>query len=152
MVWADIRPDPERRSLICLFVGSNGPTVAHDVRVVIEPRVVSGPNETRCDQGQDAAASGIASLPPGRTLIWTLGVGHELLDVANQPEAFTVTITGRASDGTLLEDRFVSRFGDIRYTSAADGPVEDIAQQRKHLLSEVRTFNRVAERVAGRRE
>lgn len=42
MLWADIRPHPEARSVMCLFVGNAGPTTAHDVRAVIEPRILPG--------------------------------------------------------------------------------------------------------------
>lgn len=148
MLWADIRPHPEARSVMCLFIGNSGPTTAHDVRAVIEPRVLPGGSAFACDVAQDTAARGIAALPPGRTLEWSLGVGHDLLNVDGQPEQFTITVTGRASDGTELADTFVSRFEDIRHTRASDGSLETIAQQMKHLLSEARALNRAVGRVA----
>ena len=148
MLWADIRPHPEHRSVMCLFVGNNGPTTAHDVRVVISPRVRPGPIAFACDEAQDAAAAGIAALPPGRTLEWSMGLAHELLKVPDQPEAFTITVTGTASDGTALSDAFRSRFSDIRHTRASSDNIEDIAQQAKHLLNEFRTLNRTLDRLA----
>jgi hypothetical protein len=42
MLWADIRPHPEARAVMCLFLGNSGPTTAHDVRAVIEPRILPG--------------------------------------------------------------------------------------------------------------
>lgn len=148
MLWADIRPHPEARAVICLFLGNSGPTTAHDVRAVIEPRVVPGASAFACDVAQDAAANGIAALPPGRTLEWSLGIGHDLLNVEGQPEQFTITVTGRAIDGTELSDTFVSRFEDIRHTRASDGGVETIAQQMKHLLTEARALSRAVGRLA----
>ena len=148
MLWADIRPHPEARSMMCLFVGNAGPTTAHDVRAVVEPRVLPGEVEFACDVAQDAAATGIAALPPGRTLEWSLGVGHDLLNVPGQPKQFAITVAGRSSDGTVLSDSFTIRFDDIRHTRAADGSLETIAQQMKHLLTEARSLNRSVERLA----
>ena len=152
MLWADIRPHPEARSVMCLFVGNAGPTTAHDVRAVIEPRILPGDVKFACDVAQDAAAAGIAAVPPGRTLEWSLGLGHDLLNVTGQPEEFTVTVTGRASDGTTLCDSFVTRFEDIRHTRAADGSLERIAQQMKHLLTEARNLNRSVGQLAAAAE
>jgi len=148
MLWADIRPHPEHRSVMCLFVGNNGPTTAHDVKVVIEPRVLPGPSGFACDVAQDAAAAGIAALPPGRTLDWSLGIGHQLLNVPDQPDEFTITISGSAADGTALAEAFRSRFSDIRHTRASNGNLEDIAQQMKHLLTEARAMGRSVQRLA----
>lgn len=150
MLWADIRPHPEARSVIGLFVGNSGPTTAHDVQVVIEPRIIPGQVRFSCDVAQDTAAAGIAALPPGRTLEWTLGVGTELVKAPDQPEEFTIAISGRASDGTALADTFKSRFSDIRHTRASGGNLEEIAQQMKHLLTEARAMGRAVQQVASR--
>lgn len=149
MLWADLRPHPEHRSMMYLFVGNSGPTTAHDVKVIIEPRVLPGSIASKCDAGQDAAASGIAALPPGRSLEWSMGVAGELLKVPGQPNEFTITVTGTASDGSALVDSFRSRFSDIRFTSAANGSAEDLAQQSKHLLTEFRALNKSVQRIAG---
>jgi hypothetical protein len=148
MLWADIRPHPEARAVMCLFLGNSGPTTAHDVRAVIEPRILSGAIAFACDVAQDTAANGVSALPPGRTLEWSIGVGHDLLNVEGQPKQFTITVTGRASDGTALSDSFTSRFEDIRHTRASDGSLERIAQQMQHLLAEARNLNRAVGRLA----
>lgn len=147
MVWADVRPHPESKSTLCLFIGNAGPTIAHDVRAVIEPRILAGGIRFSCDAAQDAAAAGIAAVPPGRVLEWSLGVASDLLNVEGQPEQFTITITGRASDGTVLSDSFVTRFDDIRHQRASDGSAATIAQQMRHMLNEARKLNHTVERM-----
>lgn len=147
MLWADVRPHPEARSVICLFIGNAGPTTAHDVRAVIEPRILPGQMKFACETGQDTAAAGIAAIPHGRTLEWSLGLGGDLLAVPGQPEQFTITITGKSGDGTAISDQFVTRFDDIRYQRASEGSVETIAQQLKHMLNEARQLNRTVERL-----
>ncbi len=142
LLWADIRPDPDRRSVLCLMVGNSGPTPAHDVRVVVDPPVRPGRTDMRCEKGQADAASGIASVGPGRTLMWSLGLGYELLDVSDQPEKFTLTVTGMASDGTPLQDQFAVRFDDIRFTNASPSIGEGFVQEFKHFRREQREDHR----------
>ena len=138
LLWADIRPHPEQRSVIALFVGNNGLTTAHDVRVEIEPRVVPGASPMRCVEAQDAAAEGIASLPPGRVIEWYLGLGYDLLSAPGQPEILRVRVSGSASDGTPLRDEFDVRLSDIRTSSAAGYNLEQILQTLKHWRKEDR--------------
>ena len=142
LLWADLRPDPERRAVMCLFVGNNGPTLARGVRLVVSPPVLPGPTAMSCEQAQADAAAGISALPPGRVLTWSLGVGHELLAVPDQPEEFTLTLTGTAPDGTALSESFAVRFGDIRHTSATQGTAETFVQEFKHARRERREDHR----------
>ncbi|WP_213282650.1 hypothetical protein [Cellulomonas hominis] len=142
MLWADIRPDTEHRAVICLYVGNSGPTTARNVRAVVSPPIVPGPFPMSCEAGQDAAAAGIASLPPGRVLSWALGIGSELLSVANQPEVVKLTLTGAAPDGTELADELTIRLGDIRTTRATPGNLEELVQEFKHARRERREHHR----------
>ena len=66
MLWADLRPHPEHRSVTCLIVGNSGPTTAHDVMVMVEPRVLPGPPALACEVGQAAAARTDAGVVDGR--------------------------------------------------------------------------------------
>ena len=52
------------------------------------------------------------------------------------------------ADGAELADTFKSRFSDIRKRRAASGNLADIAQQMKHLLTEVRAAGRAMRQVA----
>lgn len=142
LLWADIRPHPDHRQVMCLFVGNSGPTVAHDVRVVIEPPVLPGTLPMSCIEAQKAAADGITSLAPSRTYEWQLGIASELLKVADQPHEFTLTITGRAPDGATLSDVITVRFEDLRKTSGAAGPLEEFVQEFKHARRERREDHR----------
>ena len=95
-VWVDIRPDHSTGTLLNLVVGNSGPTVATNVRVASDSPI------PRIEQMNDRVAvaeatllRGIASLPPGRTYVWTLGQGFALLgDGISQAYTFTVNADG----------------------------------------------------------
>lgn len=141
-LWADIRPHPDHRQIICLFLGNSGPTVARNVHLTVDPPVVPGAQALSCAEAQQVAAAGIAALPPGRVMVWWLGVGHELLDAPGQPEDVTLSLEGIAGDGTVLTDEFTVRLSDFRLTSASAGNLEELVQEFKHFRSESRNDRR----------
>ena len=47
-VWADIQPDNQQGVLLHLVVGNAGPTVAHNVRVVITPPISGSGSRGEC--------------------------------------------------------------------------------------------------------
>lgn len=70
-VWVDVRPDDATSVTLNLVIGNSGPTVATNVRVMIDPRLPAIEQlEDRAQTAQDLLAGGIKSLPPGRTLVW----------------------------------------------------------------------------------
>ncbi|GGC17910.1 hypothetical protein [Cellulomonas carbonis] len=140
LLWADVRPDEHRLPMMLLVVGNSGPTVARDVRVVIEPRLRAPAKAFNCDRAQDDAAAGITALPPGRVLSWTIGLGPELLEAQQGIDTFTMTLTGTAADGTPLADSFAFRLEDLRYTDATAGPAQATVDQLKHVVTELRTL------------
>jgi hypothetical protein len=94
-VWVDIRPDDSVGTLLNLVVGNSGPTVATDVKIMVEPPL------PRIDQYNDRIsrverrlADGLRSLTPGRVLKWTLGQGFNLVNDDPPPYTFTVTADG----------------------------------------------------------
>lgn len=157
-IWADIRPHPEHRALMTLFLGNSGPTVAHNVSVKITPRVTPGKQPLRCEEGQDEAEAGIAALPPGRVIEWYLGVGHELLSAPGQADEFLLEIHGFADDGGELSDSFKVRFHEFQYSGISPGNLEQIAKSLENLvkgttgLSSGPTIRNILAQIADQRE
>lgn len=141
VLWADIRPHPEHRAMIHLFIGNSGPTTARDVRVTVDPPLLPGAQPCSCIEAQAQARAGIASVPPGRVINWTMGVGHELLDVEDQPHEVQMRITGRDGGGVELVDEYLIRLSDIAFTSSGPGNLEDLTQEFKHFRSERKAAN-----------
>jgi hypothetical protein len=95
-VWVDVRPDDATGTLLNLIVGNSGPTVATGVRVQIDPPLPSIDQlKPRASAAQNRLDEGLASLAPGRTLVWPLGQGFNLLkDDVRQVHTLTVSCDG----------------------------------------------------------
>ena len=87
--------------LLNLVVGNSGPTIAQNVRAKIDPPLEAIDQlKDRAETAQDLLARGISSLPPGRTLVWPLGQGFNILN-GNRPQKHTVTVTADGPFGPV---------------------------------------------------
>jgi hypothetical protein len=100
-VWVDVRPDEVTGVILNLLIGNSGPTVATNVRVTIDPplRAIDQLHD-RAHAAQKLLADGIKSLPPGRTYVWPLGQGFNIL-ADTGPQVHTVTIEAEGPFGTV---------------------------------------------------
>lgn len=137
VVWADIRPHPDARDSLFILVGNTGMSVAHDVRVRIEPPLDGGEYFGEvANKVQSAARSGIASLTPGRTFEWRLGDAREILQSNLEVEQHEMVITWADARGDQRRDAFPIRMGDIWTTSIVQkGSLADVAKAIKDLKS-----------------
>ena len=100
-VWVDVRPDDVTDELLNLVIGNSGPTIAQNVRATIDPPLEAIDQlKDRAETAQDLLARGIRSLPPGRTLVWPLGQGFNILD-GDRPKKHTVTVTADGPFGPV---------------------------------------------------
>ena len=96
-----MQPDDVSGVLLNLVVGNSGPTIAQNVRATIDPPLVAIDQlKDRAETAQDLLTRGISSLPPGRTLVWPLGQGFNILD-GNGPKKHTVTVTADGPFGPV---------------------------------------------------
>lgn len=95
-VWVDVRPDESTGTLLNLVVGNSGPTLATNVRVRIDPPLPTIDQlKDRATQAQKLLGQGVQSLPPGRTMVWPLGQGFNLLKgPGSQVHRFSLTADG----------------------------------------------------------
>jgi hypothetical protein len=82
--------------LLNLVVGNSGPTVAEKVRVEVNPHLPSTAElRERAEVAQTLLTDGIESLPPGRTLMWPLGLASKVMNESGRHTyKFTVTAIG----------------------------------------------------------
>jgi hypothetical protein len=100
-VWVDVRPDEVTSVILNLVIGNSGPTVATNVRVLIDPPLPTIEQlRDRAQTAQELLADGIKSLPPGRTLVWPLGQGFNLL-AGDGPHLHTFTIEAEGPFGRV---------------------------------------------------
>lgn len=100
-VWVDVRPDDVTGVLLNLVVGNSGPTNAQHVRAKIDPPLKAIDQlQDRAETAQDLLERGISSLPPGRTLVWPLGQGFNIL-AGDGPKKHAVTVTADGPFGPV---------------------------------------------------
>lgn len=80
-VWADIRPDNRQGGLVVLMLKNEGPTVAKNITVTIDPPLPNtfGPISASIRDTEAVLASGLSSVAPGRSLEWSFAVAWQLL-------------------------------------------------------------------------
>jgi hypothetical protein len=113
-VWVDLRPDDEQGGLLMLVVGNSGPTVATDVRVTFSPPLVVTPNSG--EEAQHKLSDGLASLPPGRTMAWIIGVAWQVIPSVAPPGGCQARILATGPFGPLEPLEYVIDVEDLRHT------------------------------------
>lgn len=130
-VWADLREDRIRGTMLLLVLGNSGPTVATDIRVTISPELrATSLNADKVKRVQDRLASGFQSLAPGREVSWSLGVGFEILE-AEGGGSYTFRIEAVGPMGPLDPLTYVVDMDDWR--SIRDSPDGSLHSVRKAI-------------------
>jgi hypothetical protein len=133
-----------------LLVGNSGPAVATDVMVTFDPPLRDTPGLTGSSgsarQAEERLNAGLASLPPGRTLRWWLGLPHEVFE-QNQsgPLSYTVTINADGPFGRLESLSYTMDLNDWRNNWATPlGTLHGVALAVKELGKAITKNSRAA--------
>jgi len=134
-VWADFRMDATQGALLQLVVRNEGPSVARHVRILFEPQLQGAGLQTELGAIQERLASGLESLPPGRQMAWTFGIGHILFDEATLvPLTYQVTIDCEGPNGPVTPLSYVLDLNEYRHSAAPRlGSLNDIAKAIRDL-------------------
>jgi hypothetical protein len=139
-VWADVRPDLQSGVLLTLVIGNSGPTVATNVRMHIEPPLPTIEQLSDSAEAQARLAEGISSLPPGRTLVWYLGQGFNLLHEGGGPQKHVFTITADGPFGPVSKLSYVVDLADWHGQPVQPvGTLHDVAKAITGLGSKLGT-------------
>lgn len=142
-VWADIQPDMQQGTVMHLVVGNNGPTVARNVTVVIDPPLAATQGQSEdIETVQGLLARGLRSLAPKREIRWALGAGYELLS-GEQPQARTVRVEGEGPHGPLPV--FEVHIDISEWRQARDAPEGSL----HHVRGAIKDLTKVVDRVDG---
>jgi hypothetical protein len=146
-VWVDVRPDDVTDVLLNLVVGNSGPTIAQNITATIDPPLVAIDQlKDRTETAQDLLARGISSLPPGRTLVWPLGQGFNIL-AGDSPKRHTITVTAEGPFGPVPPLTYVLDLTDYighmhrpsgsihLLTQAVEGMGDKLSKQRDERSS-----------------
>ena len=156
-VWVDIRPDEQSGQIMLLLVGNSGPTVATNVVVKFDPPLGETPlpNDAAA-LGEQRLGRGLASLPPGRVLTWSLGVSFELLMADGLPLHYSVTVAATGPFGPLEPLSYEIDLDDIRHNRVtAPGTLHGVTRALSELGKDLKgirqhtgNINKAAQRVA----
>lgn len=126
-VWADVGIAQPNGWDLELIIGNSGPTVATNVRVVLDPPIQPSPaGEPDTAAIVEQGAGRIASLAPGRRLFWPLGPSHELVN-RDGSLAHTVTIDCDGPFGPVATTQYVIDLRDQREAEAKrEGSMHEI--------------------------
>lgn len=133
-VWADLRVQEANGWFLELVVGNAGPTVATDVRVVIDPPLPALGSEAKyVEIMHERLASGIASLAPQRTLRWTIGPSPALVNRGGEL-AHRVRIDCHGPFGKVERTEYTVDMSDFREAVAdRSGTLHEIAKQLEQM-------------------
>ncbi|GAB3491821.1 hypothetical protein [Flexivirga lutea] len=148
-VWADIRPRDDGQ-ILTLVVGNSGPTVATDVRVVLDPpleTIVPDRMKKMVHGVDERLAAGIGSIAPHRTFSWGLGVAREFFQGSDGPPVadLTITVVGQGPSGPLAALEYVVALEDLRQQSARAVGVALLEPSLKKIADAAERRARVAE-------
>lgn len=119
-VWADIRPHAQHASFMMLILKNEGPTVATDVSLKINPGL---PSEWARNEDHEKFASMrcFDSLPPGRMMQWNLGLPQDLLPSPDTPGngdgRFKISISFRGPNGTKTTLSYSINLSEYRWVA-----------------------------------
>lgn len=96
-VWVDIRPDDRDAAFFHLVLRNEGPTVAEDVYISIDPPL---PSVWRPSRPVGPSGTDFSSIPPGRTMVWNLGVASEIIGTKTAKK-FNITVSAKGPYGDV---------------------------------------------------
>lgn len=153
-IWADLRPDDAQGGLLLFVLGNSGRTVATNVRVVTTPPLDDASTHPRTRRVVDQLSQGLSSLPPGRTMVWSLGPLRAHLSQDEPARCYVVQIDAEGPYGPVPTLKYTLDLEDLRVTKAPrDGSMHLIAEAIKQagdaVAASVRDQNQHDDDVAG---
>ena len=147
-VWADIQPDVQQGTMLQLVVGNAGPTMARNVRVVIDPPIPEHPGYSGAAvAAQKRVRDGILSLAPGRIIRWSLGRGFDLLEDEHDGTTYRLRATADGPHGPLEPVDFEIRPRDWREArDAPDGNLHFVRKEIEKLAAETKNIREFIQR------
>jgi hypothetical protein len=138
MLWVDIRGDDGQGQ--ALLLGNSGPSIARNVKVLFDP-----PPQARLDIKPilEILKKGIASVPPGRTMQWTLGAAQNASDREGH-KAYRVRIEAEGPFGAVEPLEYVISVDDLDGSHAAPpGNLHAVAAELHEMTKATKELNEI---------
>jgi hypothetical protein len=140
MVWVDIRGDDGQGQALVLLLGNSGPSIARHVKVVLDP---APPATLDIKPILEILKKGIASVPPGRTMQWTLAAARNAGDWdAHKP--YRVRIEAEGPFGAIEPLEYVISIDDLDGSRAAPpGNLHAVAAELHEMTKATKELNEI---------
>jgi hypothetical protein len=139
-MWVDIRGDDGQGRAVVLLLGNSGPSIARNVKVTFDP---APPSTLDIKPILEILKQGIASLPPGRTMQWTLGAPHNAVDW-DAHKAYRVRIEAEGPFGLIEPLEYVISIDDLDSARAAPpGNLHAVAAELREMTKATKELNEI---------
>jgi hypothetical protein len=133
-VVADVRQDPGQGELLQVVLENRGGTVARNVHVSFDPPLHMALGQ---EQGPFTALDGgVSYLPPGRAMVWHLGISFRYFEGHDEPlPDREVTVTCDGPLGPVEPLQYTLSFETLRHQSAlAPGTLSRVEGAIKEIV------------------
>lgn len=120
-VIVDIQPDAPGSGLLVLVVENIGSTIARDVRIAVDPPLVSASGDNLTERVQRGLSRTIPMLPPGRRLKWAFDVSSRRF-ASDLPTAYTFTVEATGPFGDMEPLHYLVDFSSWQETLLGEQP------------------------------
>jgi hypothetical protein len=138
MLWVDIRGEDGQGQ--ALLLGNSGPSIARNVKVLFDP---PPPATLDIKPILEILKKGIASVPPGRTMQWTLGAAQNASDWDGH-KAFRVRIEAEGPFGAIEPLEYVISVDDLHGSrTAPPGNLHAVAAELHEMTKATKELNEI---------
>ena len=138
MLWVDIRGDDGQGQ--ALLLGNSGPSIARNVKVLFDP---PPPATLDIKPILEILKKGIASVPPGRTMQWTLGAAQNASDWDGH-KAYRVRIEAEGPFGAIEPLEYVISVDDLHGSrTAPPGNLHAVAAELHEMTKATKELNEI---------
>jgi hypothetical protein len=139
MLWVDIRGDDGQGQALVLLLGNSGPSIARNVKVLFDPP----PATLDIKPILEILKKGIASVPPGRTMQWTLGAAQNASDREGH-KAYRVRIEAEGPFGAIEPLEYVISVDDLHDSRIAPpGNLHAVAAELREMTKATKELNEI---------
>jgi hypothetical protein len=140
MLWVDICGDDGQGQALVLLLGNCGPSIARTVNVIFDP---PPPATLDIKPILEILKQGIASLPPGRTMQWTLDAAQNTSDW-DAHRAYRVRIEAEGPFGAIEPLEYVIGVNDLDASRAAPpGNLHAVAAELREMTKATKELNEI---------
>lgn len=146
-IWADIQPDNKQGTILQLVLRNDGPSVARNVVVTIDPPLPKDTNYAdRIDTAEQRLAHGIRSIAPGRSIEWSLGPAYDLMQKRTLPAVVhMVRLTADGPHGPIEPVELEIDLDEWRESrDAPDGSLHVLKQSVDKVAAQLKSLNDLA--------